>query len=193
LLEILINMIEDRILNSAINSKHNWDEGLIDELLSIHNITKDCFKILFPYGLESLADKFFERIDQEMIAIISEEFHKLPIYLQVSQLLENRLNYMSLNKEIILKILSIKSRFTYQVCHILKVSDLIWQNIKHNSSGFDYYTRRMILANVYKNCLIYFKKNVSGDEMILYAKNQLKTVGEFTKLKKKLCKKFSLK
>lgn len=181
-------MLEDKLFHSAINSHYSWDDGLINELLSIYNIERDYFNIIFPNGIESLADKFFTVVDQEMIKMISDEFHKLPIYLQVSQLLENRLHYMNINKEIILKILAMKSSFTYQICHVIKVSDLIWKNVKHNSSGFDYYTRRMILANIYKNCLIYFKRSVSDQEMINYAQGQLKAVGDCIKFKRKLFK-----
>lgn len=181
-------MIEDKLLNSAINSQNSWDDKLIEELCSIHSLTQDTFEIVFPKGIESLADRFFERVDEEMIKIVSDEFHKLPINVQVVKLLEARLNYMSINKVLVIKILSMKSGLTYQISHLLKVSDLMWQNINHKSSGFDYYTRRMILANIYKNCLIYFKRNVSTHEMIAYAQGQFKTVGRIIKFKKKFCK-----
>jgi rpsU-divergently transcribed protein len=185
-------MIEDKLLDSAINSTHNWDEQLIEELCSIYGITIDAFHIIFPKGIESLADKFFGRINEDTLKIVTDNFHKLPIHLQVAKLLDARLQYMSANKAVMFKILSMKCGLTYQISHALHISDLIWKNVNHKSSGFDYYTRRMILANVYKNCLVHFKRDISSEEMTTYAQEQLKKIGKITKIKNKICKKNSI-
>ena len=180
--------LKDTLFDSAVTSQNNWDNSLLEELCLKHNLTLDTLKIVFQRGIESLADEFFLRVDTSMLKIISDDFYKLPIYLQVSQLLEGRLDYMNQNKELVLKILDMECSLTYKISHPFNVAHLIWQNVKHNSSSFDYYSRRIILANVYKNCLLYFKKNVSDEDMNLYSKEQLKFVGQITKFKKKICK-----
>jgi rpsU-divergently transcribed protein len=180
--------MRDKLFNAAVKSIHQWDDQLIEELCKKHNLKQVEIRLIFPKGIESLADEFFQRVDKEMLKVVSDKLHTMPIHLQVAQLLEARLNYMNEHKKVSLKILSMKSGISYQISHIINVADLIWQNVKHKSSGFDFYTRRMILANVYKNCLIHFKKDVSMQEMNIYAAEQLQFVGEITKFKKKLCK-----
>lgn len=180
--------LRDKLFDSAVKSPNNWDNTLLDELCLKHALTPETLKIVLQRGIESLADEFFMRADTDMLHIISDDFHKLPIHLQVSYLLQARLTYMHGNKVVALKILNMKTGITYKLNHILEVADLIWQNVKHHSSSFDYYTRRMILANVYKNCLFYFKKDLSAENMMEYMKAQLKIVGQITKLKKKICK-----
>lgn len=182
--------MRDKLFHTAVKSNHQWDDQLIEELCKKHNLRQVEVRLIFPKGIESLADEFFQRVDKEMLKVVSDNLHAMPIHLQVAQLLESRLNYMNENKKVVLKILLMKCGITYQISHIINVSDLIWKNVKHKSSGFDFYTRRMILANVYKNCLVHFKKDVSIQEMNIYAAEQLKFVGEVTKIKKKL---FNLK
>jgi rpsU-divergently transcribed protein len=180
--------LRDKLFDSAVKSQNNWDNTILDELCLKHTLTQETLKIVLQRGIESLADEFFIRADTDMLKIISDDFHKLPIHLQVSHLLKARLIYMNQNKVVALKILNMKTGITYKLNHILEVADLIWKNVKHNSSSFDYYTRRMILANVYKNCLFYFKKDPSAEDMMEYMQEQLKVVGKITKLKKKICK-----
>ena len=180
--------MRDKLFHTAVKSNHQWDDQLIEELCKKHNLRQVEVRLIFPKGIESLADEFFQRVDKEMLKVVSDNLHAMPIHLQVAQLLESRLNYMNEHKKVVLKILSMKCGITYQISHILNVADLIWKNVHHKSAGFDYYTRRMILANVYKNCLIHFKKDVSAQEINIYATEQLKLVGKITKFKRKICK-----
>lgn len=180
--------LRDVLFDSAMKSQNNWDNILLDELCLKHDLTLDTLRMVFQRGVESLADEFFMRTDTDMLKTISDDFHNLPIHLQVSHLLQKRLIYMNENKVVALKILNMKCSLNYKISHILNVSDFIWQNVKHSSSSFDYYTRRMILANVYKNCLLYFRKDVSTEDINSYAIEQLKFVGNIIKLKKRLCK-----
>ena len=94
----------------------------------------------------------------------------LPIHVQVFNLFVCHFNYMLLNRNVIVKILKSMSIPT-KLMHIAKVSDSIWQSVHHQSYGFDFYTRRIILSIVYKNCLSKLQNNISQEEMIFLSRN----------------------
>ncbi len=181
-------MIEETLLNSAIeNAKHyNWDDDLIKAVCDSNKITKDVFTIIFPKGHISLAEKFFQRVDSEMIKTITEGFFAFPIHIQVSKLLEARLQYMIRHQEIVRKILYMKNDLSFKILHIFSTADIIWRSVEHRSTGFDYYTRRMMLAYVYKNCLLHIKYSRSGN-LFEFMKKQLEMIGSIKKIKKKFC------
>lgn len=185
---------EGILLDTAIaqSSFLDWDENLIDSICAEHNLTAEAFGMIFPQGLESLADVFFKRIDEAMVSIIADGLHELPIHMQVSKFLAKRLSYMNGWKSVSIKILAMPARLSYRIAHPLHVADLIWHNVRHESHGFDYYTRRMILSCVYARCLIKFKDNLPIEEMIEYMHKQLKLVGKISKLKKTFPVKFRI-
>ena len=110
--------LRDKLFDSAVKSPNNWDNTLLDELCLKHALTPETLKIVLQRGIESLADEFFMRADTDMLHIISDDFHKLPIHLQVSYLLQARLTYMYGNKVVALKILNMKTGITYKLNHI---------------------------------------------------------------------------
>ncbi len=180
--------LEEQILQVVINQSFHWDEKLIEVICNELDLTEEKFTIIFPRGIENLADYFFEMVDNDMLSIVNEEFHKLPIHLQVAKFLLSRFKFLNEKKDVALKVLNMKCCLTYQLSHVAKTADLIWNNINHKSSGFDYYTRRIILAGIYSNCLLHFKKDLSAEDMEKYIKNQLKIVGKITQIKKKIYK-----
>lgn len=180
-------MIEEKLLNSAIENikDHDWDDSLIEAICNSHNISRDTFIMIFPKGYISLAERFFERVDKEMVNIITEGFYTFPIHKQVSKLLEARLKYMLLHQEVVKKILWMKNNLSFKVSHIFTTADTIWNSVEHKSTGFDYYTRRMMLACVYKNCLLHIKFARSGD-LLEFMQKQLEIIGKITKIKNKI-------
>lgn len=180
--------LEVKIFNLIKERNVDWNEELIKTVCKDLNLTGEEFRMVFPKGLEGIVDYLFKMVDENMLSIADEDLYKLPIHIQVEKFLQKRFEFMGINREVTLKALNIKSCITYQLNHVASAADLIWSNVNHKSSGFDYYTRRMILAGVYSNCLLYFKKDVSKNDMEKYIKEQLKIVGEITKLKKKICR-----
>ncbi len=180
-------MNEEKLLNSAIDNikDHNWDEGLIDAVCKANNISRDIFMVMFPKGNISLAERFFARVDSEMMKIITEGFYTFPIHIQVSKLLEARLQYMLCYKEVVKKILWMKNNLSFKVSHIFYTTDTIWNSVEHKSTGFDYYTRRMMLACVYKNCLLHIKL-AKSDDLLEFMQKQLEMIGKITKIKNKI-------
>jgi rpsU-divergently transcribed protein len=182
--------LKNKLLDFAIELSRGdpLTEEFIDTISEKANINSDSLNMLFPRGLEDFANYFFERVDSFMLGILSDDLYTLPIHIQVSKLLEARFAYMDQNKAFSLSILKMRAKLTYKAEHILKVADLIWQNVNHKSSGIDFYTRRLILSNLYKNCLLHFKKDVTIKDMNCYLHKELKFIGNITKLKKKLCR-----
>lgn len=180
-------MIEEKLLNSAIENikDHNWDDELIEVVCNSNNISRDIFMVMFPKGHISLAERFFARVDSEMVKVITEGFYTFPIHVQVSKLLEARLQYILSHKEVVKKILWMKNNLSFKVSHIFTTADTIWNSVEHKSTGFDYYTRRMMLACVYKNCLLHVKFGKS-DNLIEFMKKQLEIIGKITKIKNKI-------
>lgn len=178
--------LEEKLLDSAIiHSKHyRWDETLVKAICRENEMTRDLFKIVFPKDIISLAECFFKRADEKMKKAITEDSTSLPIHLQVSKLFGARLSYLNHNRKVVLKILSMKGSFVFQISEVASTADKIWNLVSHNSTGFDYYTRRMMLGYVYKNCLLQIK-NKPGDPLEFMQK-QLKFIGSIVKLKKKV-------
>ncbi len=179
--------LEKKLLLSAIEQAHfhKWDDTLVEAICNINNINQDLFYIIFQNGTVGLADSFFKLVDDEMSKSITDGFHKLPIHIQVSKLLSARFDYKYTQKSVVLKILSMPINIKFQISHVLKTADNIWNKVAHQSNGFDYYTRRMMLSYVYKNCLLHFKKDKTHKDMMEFITNQLKFIGKITKIKHK--------
>ncbi len=179
--------LEKKLLLCATDQAqfYDWDDHLIEAICKINNINKDLFYIIFQNGIISLSESFFKLVDEEMCKCITDNFEKLPIHIQVSKLLTARFNYMHSQKTAVLKILSMPTNIKFQITHVFETADRIWNKVAHKSSGFDYYTRRMTLSYVYKNCLLYFKKDKSNEEMSAFIKKQLQFIGKITKIKQK--------
>jgi rpsU-divergently transcribed protein len=179
--------LEKKLLLCAIEQAefHDWNNTLIDRICDINNINQDLFYIVFQNGITGLADSFFKLVDEEMSQSITDGFDKLPIHVQVSKLLSTRFNYKYTHKSVVLKILSMPINIKFQISHVLRTSDNIWNKVAHQSNGFDYYTRRMMLSYVYKNCLLHFKKDKSHEDMMDFIAKQLKFIGKITKIKHK--------
>ena len=178
--------LENKVLDFVISSESPWDKDLVTKICEEFNLTSNAFKLAFPNGLERLADIFFKRVDEDML--LEKHPDGIPIHVQVANLLKARLQYMMKHRKSSLSILKMDCSVNFKLHHLYHVSDLIWGNVKHKTEGFDYYTRRMILSCIYKNCLFFFKKqNLPEAELIDFMMQQFKYVGFITKMKKKFC------
>ena len=179
--------LENKLLDEAIeqSQRQHWDDKLINNICKNKGITREAFFIIFQDGLISLTKHFFKRVDNFMYQEASDELHTLPIHVQVSKLLTARFDYMNEQKHVVLKILSMPTNIKFQMSHVFETADNIWKSVKHESKGFDYYTRRIMLAVVYKNCLIQFKKDNHKDDIFEYMTKQLQCIGKITKFKRR--------
>lgn len=179
--------IENTFLNYAISNLSEWNEEFFHEICINSGVRQEVGYMLFERGIESLAEIFLQRIDHYMQKIVCDALHALPIHIQVNNLLCERFKFMFDHRDVVLKILAMKCSLGFKLNHVTSVSNHIWNSVKHSSSGFDYYTRRMMLSCVYKNCISYFKNaNITYEDMQSFIGDQLKFIGKITKLKHKV-------
>ncbi len=196
-----LKTIESQFLDTALELSVflGWNDRLIDTCCSNLCISRAVFSMVFKNNLMSLSELFFTRVDTAMEnAIIQNNDWRLQaIHLQVYNLLVARFNYMIPYKEAIAKMLyamSMPWNLFKSSDSAWRAADKIWQLVEHSSAGFDYYTRRAILASVYVNSLLYFVTDNSNDSINTYdfIKRQLKCIGKVGKLKNQILRKVKM-
>ena len=114
-------------------------------------------------GINSLIVCINLFINQEMETLKSADFKKLRINEKIIFLVLSRLKIIDkfFDKKLIFKLV-IKQNSIIKVSRMLfNVSDEIWHLSGDTSTDFNFYTKRIILMNVYSASFLYFLKDLS--------------------------------
>ncbi len=141
-------------------------------------------------GINSLIACINLFINQEMKNVRSANFKKLRVNEKIRFLVLSRLKIIDkfFDKNLIFKLVMKQKSISKAVIMLFNVSDEIWYLSGDTSTDFNYYTKRIILMNVYFASFIYFLR----DNSVEYSKtkdfidNQISYVLKFGKLKSNL-------
>ena len=114
---------------------------------------------------------------------------RLRTHERVRELIILRLKIMNQEKKLINKTflhLLLPSNYYLSLKILYKTVDEIWFLAGDNSSDFNYYTKRSILASIYTSTMIHFTNNEKINESINIIDKQLKVVSGIPKLKNKV-------
>ena len=184
----IINSIIN-FLNEGFNVKKSLEMTAKELKLNKKKLDETSKAVLYD-GVSSLIICINIFINKEMKTFISRDFTKLRINEKIRFLILNRLKIIDkfFNKKSIFKLVFKQKSLSKASLMLFNVSDEIWHLSGDTSTDFNYYTKRIILMNVYSASFIYFL----SDNSVEYSKTkdfidkQISYVLKFGKLKSKL-------
>ena len=114
---------------------------------------------------------------------------RLRVHERVKELVILRLKIMSREKELISKTyfhLLLPQNFKIASRCLYKAVDQIWFVAGDNSTDFNFYSKRAILASIYSMVMLHYVNNNSLDQTIELLNKQLKRVSKIPKIKNRL-------
>ena len=184
------NKIKSIILQKLkkIVSDEGWSEKVLKQLLQNGVEKSDLvtyfqydYKELLKYSLEELNNSLEKEINK--INIINYSLNK-----RIKKILMLRFNILNNDKEFYKKTfyhLLIPSNNKIMKSSLYKSVDTMWYLAGDNSTDFNFYTKRLILAVIYVNALfVLFNKNF--DEVESNIDRNLKKISKIPKIKNRI-------
>ena len=141
-------------------------------------------------GINSLIACINLFINQEMKNVRSANFKKLRVNEKIRFLILSRLKIIDkfFDRKLIFKLVVKQKSISKAGVMLFNVSDEIWHLSGDTSTDFNYYTKRMILMNVYSASFFYFLRDNSAEysKTKNFIDKQISYVLKFGKLKSNL-------
>jgi rpsU-divergently transcribed protein len=184
------NKIKSIILQKLkkIVSDEGWSEKVLKQLLQ-NGVEKSDLVTFFQYDYKELLKYSLEELNKSLekeinkINIINYSLNK-----RIKKILMLRLNILNNDKEFYKKTfyhLLIPSNNKIMKSSLYKSVDTMWYLAGDNSTDFNFYTKRLILAVIYVNALfVLFNKNF--DEVESNIERNLKKISKIPKIKDRI-------
>tara|TARA_Y100000589_G_C27001995_1_gene567160 strand:- start:256 stop:864 length:609 start_codon:yes stop_codon:yes gene_type:complete len=178
-----------KFLNEGFNVKKSLEMTVKEQKLNNKKIEEVNQAVLYD-GINSLVICINLFINQEMKTLISGDFKKLRVNEKIRFLILSRLKIIDkfFDKKLIFKLVVKQKSISKAGLMLFNVSDEIWHLSGDTSTDFNYYSKRIILMNIYFASFVYFLR----DNSVEYAKTkdfidkQISYVLKFGKLKSNL-------
>ncbi len=186
-----LNQKRKQIFNDVKNyvEVNGWNKEIF---LNLKNSNFDYNEIisLFPNGYLSTIQMYLDDINSKM-ALESKKLNliQLRLHERVRELCILRLNIMQKEKKFVIKTynhLCLPQNYKFSSKNLYKTIDQIWFLSGDNSTDFNFYTKRIILAGIYTSTMIHFINNENIDGTIDFLNNQLKKVKYIPKFKNRI-------
>ena len=184
------NKIKSNILQKLkkIVSDEGWSEKVLKQLLQ-NGVEKSDLVTFFQYDYKELLKYSLEELNKSLekeinkINIINYSLNK-----RIKKILMLRFNILNNDKEFYKKTfyhLLIPSNNKIMKSSLYKSVDTMWYLAGDNSTDFNFYTKRLILAVIYVNALfVLFNKNF--DEVESNIERNLKKISKIPKIKDRI-------
>ena len=172
-----------------IVKKMGWGSHVIEELKMSNKFKYNELKILFPDGYSDLINLSLTELNEDLInAINSKNIISLSLTKRVKKILMVKFNLLNKDKTFYNKtfnhlLLPMKSIIMKK--NLYNSVDTIWYLAGDNSTDFNFYTKRIILASIYINALfIFYNKGLTETENNI--DKNLKKISKIPKVKERL-------
>lgn len=173
----------------AIVIKDGWNDQLFFNYSKISKFTNEEINALFPEGYKTLIDMYLEEINLKMTKNSKKiNLIRLRTHERVRELVKLRLNIMLKEKILVKKtFIHLLLPFNHKIAYknLYRTVDQIWFLSGDNSTDFNFYSKRMILATIYTSTISHFINNDDYQETINFLEKNLKKVSLIPKLKNK--------
>ena len=179
------------LLESKVHiSKYGWNDELFYKIAANSKFKFSEIITLFPKGYTVLLEMYLDTVNNQMTEDSKKiNLIRLRVHERIKELIILRLKIMSQEKELISKTyfhLLLPQNFKIASRCLYKTVDQIWFVSGDNSTDFNFYSKRAILASVYSLVMLHFINNNSLDQTIELLNKQLKRVSKIPKIKNKL-------
>ena len=198
--------LKDKLTREIFNNFNNLDFKDLSDLINYQNLgieQDECNRHLasfFPKGINDVFLYLNEIISLKLRNQTKEKLKKLSVSGKIKFLLLKRLELLEkekINYKVVLRYFILPKNFLFANNLLFKVCDEIWFLAGDKSLDFNYYSKRIILMNIYSAGLIYwvFDKSPNKLKSYKFIDKQIKNVSKIGKVKylvKSLFKKLGL-
>ena len=184
-----LNKLRNNIYREAKQTalKYGWSQNFFDNFINESVYTYEEVHDLFPEGHQSIVQMYLEEIDGKMTKE-SEKINliRLKIHERIRELCILRLNIMTKEKNLISKTflhLLLPHNYKFSSKNLYKTVDQMWFLAGDNSTDFNFYSKRLILASIYTSIMIHFINNDNIEETLLLLNRLLRKVSKIPKIK----------
>ena len=178
-----------KFLNEGFDSKKSLEMTAKELKLNEKKIEEVNKNILYD-GINSLIICINLFINQEMKNLKSNDFKKLRVNEKIRFLILSRLKIIDkfFDRKSIFKLVVKQKSISKAGVMLFNISDEIWYLSGDTSTDFNYYTKRIILMNVYSASFFYFLQDSSKEYLKTkdFIDKQISYVLKFGKLKSNL-------
>ena len=173
----------------ALVIKDGWNDQLFLNYSKISKFSNEEINALFPAGYQTLIDMYLEEINLKMTKNSKKiNLIRLRTHERVRELVKLRLKIMLKEKILVKKtfihlLLPFNHRIAYK--NLYRTVDQIWFLAGDNSTDFNFYSKRAILATIYTSTISHFINNDDYEETINFLEKNLKKVSLIPKFKNK--------
>ena len=186
-----LNKIRNEILSESktLVIKLGWNDETFNKIIKNSKYDPDIVSSLFPEGYISLMQLYLDEINNKMTDE-SEKLNliRLKIHERIKELCILRFTIMTKEKNLICKTffhLLLPHNYNFCLKNLYKTIDQIWFLAGDNSTDFNFYSKRAILASIYFVTILHFINNDNFNETINLLNNKLKKVSKIPKIKQR--------
>lgn len=177
--------ILDIFLTNAVFDR--WSDTNLKKSAHACGFDNGYLGLLFPNGVNDLTLFFHKRTNDQMIANFNPSLHN-KISEKIANLIELKFSLYAPHKEAIRSLL----KYNLMPQNLCQAQSLLWDTCSEiwylagdQSTDYNYYTKRTILAAIYSSSLLYWLSDESENHMDTkaYIKRKIKASGKFAQWK----------
>lgn len=185
-----LNSIRKEILDVSKKYilKNGWNKNLFKSISKNTKYKYEEILSLFPDGHLSLLNFYLDQINIKMTKDAkSLNLSQMKTHTKIKEIILLRLKICKNEKEIIKRTfftLLLPKHYQTSLNSLYKTTDQIWFIAGDNSTDFNFYSKRIILAKVYSSTLLHWINNDNFENTIKYLDNQLLKTSKISEYKK---------
>ena len=187
-----LNLKRRKVLNESKKYvvTNGWNESLFKSITKNKIFKIDEILILFPEGYLSLLKFYLKELNIDMTSsAINLDLTRMKTHQRIREIILLRLNIKQNEKDLIKRTyftLLLPKHFNILLMSLYNIVDQIWFIAGDNSTDFNFYSKRAILATVYSSTVLYWINNENFEETKKFLDKQLKKISKIPQIKKQI-------
>jgi len=170
--------------------EYGFNNKTFEMISNKYNLDINEIKILFPEGNIDLLKFALDQLNKDLEVFCKKfNFLRMPIHKRIRKILLSKIFLMNQEKKfykkIFLKILIPNNNFI-TTNQLFKSIDQMWFMAGDNSTDFNFYTKRLILAGIYMRIILFFFNNNDQNQLEKILDTNLKRVSKIPELKSRI-------
>lgn len=167
---------------------NGWNSDIFD-YINIKNLKKSEILTYFPNGIYDILNFTYDELNNKLKNSLKRiNIINLPINKRIKKILITRIELMNKDKNFYKKtfyFLALNNNKNVVKKNLYKTVDEMWYLAGDNSTDFNFYTKRLVLAGLYVNAIaVFFNKNILEAEKNI--DRNLKRISKIPKIKNRL-------
>ncbi|MDJ1257359.1 MAG: COQ9 family protein [Candidatus Midichloria sp.] len=186
--------IKKKLFESALKiiPFEGWCPDLLIKAERAVNLPEGAASVFFPGGINDFFEYYIEEIDREMLSVYKNSISSnMKVHQRIRQCVISRIEVLARNKSVVtrgLAFLAMPINYALSLRVLWKTVGLIWYEAgRDQSTDFNYYTKRALLAGVYSSTILYWINDESEDftKTIGFLDRRLEDIHKIYKAKEK--------